>query len=94
MPLTLAYGVLAGARAPTLRATIMIFVYLIAVICQRRADLVRSLALAALVITAAWPEAAFDLSFWFSFVAVGSIAVGTHRFHGYWSGRSSLRRIP
>lgn len=91
VPVTLAYGVLAGARSPTLRATIMISVYLTAVICHRRGELARSLALAALVIVMVWPGAAFDLSFWFSFVAVGSIALGTSRFLGYWKARSNPR---
>jgi len=90
LPVALAYGVLAGAQAPTLRSAVMISVYLTAVICDRRSEVLRSLALAALAIVIAWPGAAFDLSFWFSFVAVASIALGTRRFQEYWRTSSSF----
>jgi competence protein ComEC len=93
LPVTLAYGVLAGARAPTLRAAVMISVYLTAVICDRRSEVLRSLALAALVIVSCWPGAAFDLSFWFSFLAVVSIALGTRRLQAYWR-RSPTISVP
>jgi competence protein ComEC len=76
---TLAYALLAGARVPTVRAAIMISLYLLAIALNRRRDLLRSLAIAAVVVGLWRPGAVFDPSFGLSFVAVLSIAIGLAR---------------
>jgi competence protein ComEC len=86
LPVILLYGVLAGGRPPTVRAALMVAVYLAGVLWGRRSDILRSLALAALVMSMCWPGVAFDLSFQFSFVAVLSIVLGLRRLRAWWGG--------
>ncbi len=77
------YGLLAGMAPSTQRAVIMVAIFLMAFVVEKRPALLNSLALAALVILAVQPPALFSVSFQFSFVAVFFILCGmatvTHR---------------
>ncbi len=73
IPLLLAYAYLVGGRVSTVRATIMVVVYLVALMLEREKDLYNTLALAGLVILCWNPYALFAVSFQLSFLAVGSI---------------------
>ena len=67
------YTLLAGGRIPTLRAMIMILIYLAAVWMERSDDSLNALAVAALVVLVWDPLALFSISFQLSYVAVFAI---------------------
>jgi len=71
------YALIAGLRISTIRATIMICSFLVAVIIGRERDLLNTLAFAALAILAVSPASLFDVSFQLSFVAVAAILIVT-----------------
>lgn len=64
------YAVIAGAEVATVRAWIMLAVYLVAVGCARASAPLRALAAAALIIGTVDPASVFELSFQLSFAAV------------------------
>ena len=64
------YLCLSGAAVPTVRAWIMMSIFLIAVMLDRPALTMRNVALAALAILIVEPESLFDPSFEMSFAAV------------------------
>ena len=71
-PLVL-YTFIAGARIPTIRAAIMIVIYLVSILLDRQRNLYNTLGVAALVILLVSPASLFDVSFQLSFVAVLAI---------------------
>ncbi|NIS61479.1 MAG: DNA internalization-related competence protein ComEC/Rec2 [Proteobacteria bacterium] len=71
-PLVL-YTFIAGARISTVRAAIMIVIYLISILLDRQRNLYNTLAVAAFLILLVSPSALFDVSFQLSFVAVLAI---------------------
>ncbi|MCX8043748.1 MAG: DNA internalization-related competence protein ComEC/Rec2 [Desulfobacterota bacterium] len=66
----LLYCCIAGMTIPTLRATIMILCYLIALLLDRQQDLLHTLFVAAGIILVLMPTSLFDVSFQLSFAAV------------------------
>ncbi|MBK1866618.1 ComEC/Rec2 family competence protein [Aestuariivirga sp. YIM B02566] len=76
-----AYMILADASVATQRSYIMLAVIFIAILCDRPALSLRNLAIAALIILVAFPEAALSASFQMSFLAV----MGILAFHEVWS---------
>lgn len=81
------YMLLANSGVATERAFIMVAVVFFAVLVDRPALSIRSLALAALVILLREPEAAVDASFQMSFLAV----LGLVAFYEAWSRRAAAR---
>lgn len=73
IPPVIAYMLLAGARIPTIRAAIMVCVYMIAVAIGRDDDLLSAIAIAALAILVIWPASIVDVGFILSFCAVIAI---------------------
>ncbi len=73
------YTLLAGSEIATVRSLIMISVLLIAIWLGYRAQLLHSLAAAALIILLADPRSLFDMSFQLSFVSVLAIALVLQR---------------
>ncbi len=73
IPPIILYTLVAGARVTTVRATIMIIVYLISILMDRPRNLYHTLGLAALVITLIDPASVLEASFQLSFVAVLAI---------------------
>lgn len=69
------YTFLAGSRVGTVRALLMILLYLLAVWLGRNRDLLLALAMAALVILVHSPKALFEVSFQLSFLSVLAIAL-------------------
>lgn len=67
------YMLIAGATIPTQRATMMVAVVLLAVLFDRQAISLRSVALAALIVLLLKPESVFSASFQLSFAAVSSL---------------------
>ncbi|MCX5837203.1 MAG: DNA internalization-related competence protein ComEC/Rec2 [Deltaproteobacteria bacterium] len=67
------YTFIAGAGISVVRASIMVMVFLGAIILNRKGDLYNALALAAFLILIPTPYSLFDISFQLSFVAVASL---------------------
>lgn len=78
--LVLFYAGLAGGRPSTVRAAIMIGVFLLAGLIERRRDLLTALAAAAWIILIIQPGAVFTASFQLSFAAAGALIVLAPRF--------------
>lgn len=76
-----AYMILADASVATQRSYIMLAVMFIAILFDRPALSLRNLAIAALIIMIAFPEATLSASFQMSFLAV----MGILAFHDVWS---------
>ena len=74
------YIALAGFSTPTVRAFIMISIFLIAIIAGKNENKINTLGVAAFVILLMRPEALFELSFQFSFLAVLGILL-VNRFY-------------
>jgi competence protein ComEC len=83
------YLALSGATVPTVRAWIMMSIFLIAVMLDRPAITMRNVALAALAILVAAPESLFDPSFEMSFAAV----IGLVAFYE-WLTRRKRQYLP
>lgn len=82
------YLALSGASVPTVRAWIMMSIFLIAVLLDRPAITMRNVALAALAILVVAPESLFQPSFEMSFAAViGLVALYE------WFGRRNRTRL-
>src|SRR5262249_20102754 len=85
------YSALAGLEVATLRSALMVALGAGAVLCGRRVDVLRTLALAAVLIAIVWPGAPREIAFQLSFVSVLAIVLGTRRWmHGAartWSER-------
>lgn len=67
------YAFIAGLGISTVRATIMIVTFLVAILCGKERKLFNTLALAAFVILVISPGSLFDISFQLSFSAVAAI---------------------
>jgi len=67
------YAFIAGFGISTVRATIMILTFLVAILCGKERELFNTLALAAFVILVISPGSLFDISFQLSFAAVAAI---------------------
>jgi len=73
IPPLILYTFIAGARIPTIRAAIMIIIYLVSILLDRQRNLYNTLAVAGLVILLVSPPSLFDVSFQLSFTAVLAI---------------------
>lgn len=67
------YLLISGSQPATLRSAIMILIAFLAVIVDRPAIALRTVALSALVILALWPETLLDIGFQMSFAAVTAL---------------------
>ena len=82
LPPVVLYAGLAGFGVATLRSALMAAAVVIAVFLGRRADVLRTLALAALVLAVASPSAPFEIGFQLSFLSVLAIVVGVRCWGG------------
>jgi competence protein ComEC len=73
------YAALAGGGVATVRAAAMGATAALAVLLGRRADVLRLLALAAVVVALVWPGAPLDIAYQLSFVSVLAIVLGVRR---------------
>lgn len=67
------YLLISGSQPATLRSAIMILIAFLAVMVDRPAIALRTVALSALVILALWPETLLDIGFQMSFAAVTAL---------------------
>ncbi|HLK10487.1 MAG TPA: DNA internalization-related competence protein ComEC/Rec2 [Candidatus Binatia bacterium] len=84
------YAALAGLGVATLRSALMVAAAVVAGLIGRRADVLRALALAALVLALVWPGTPLDVSFQLSFASVLAIVLGTRRLPRATSWRGRL----
>ncbi len=75
IPVTFAYTLITGLRAPTLRAGIAVAIVLVGVLLRRRARAIDAISLAACAILADNPCSLFDPSFQLSFAAAATLAL-------------------
>ncbi len=78
--IVLFYAFIAGMGIPVMRATLMAFIFLIALLSGKQYDLYNTLMLAALIILVIFPESLFDISFQLSFTAIWAIILIIPRF--------------
>ena len=86
------YALFTGARAPILRAVIMITVYLLGYILERDFDIYSALSLAGIIILAINPMQLFNAGFALSFTCVFSICYLTPKLESFFI--PLLRRSP
>lgn len=89
--ISLIYLVISGAAIPSQRAFIMTFVVLLAVLFDRRAISMRTLAWAAMVVLVISPQALVSASFQMSFAAVVALVAFYERFAGKINNFVSIR---
>ena len=91
------YLLISGSQPATLRSAIMILIAFLAVIVDRPAIALRTVALAALVILALWPETLLDIGFQMSFAAVTALVAAyeelRRRQRSAEAGRGALMRV-
>ncbi|MFQ5894528.1 MAG: ComEC/Rec2 family competence protein, partial [Nitrospinota bacterium] len=91
IPVVVLYALLTGARVSTVRASIMVVVYLLARIAEREKALLETLLLAAFLILLWNPNALGDAGFQLSFLSVFAIALALPRLpqpEGRWRRRA------
>ncbi|MEM7728096.1 MAG: ComEC/Rec2 family competence protein [Pseudomonadota bacterium] len=84
------YLILSGASVATQRAYIMVCIAFLAILFDRRAISIRSVAVAALVTLAIRPEALVSVGFQMSFAAVASMVVIFRAMQDRWPRRKAL----
>jgi ComEC/Rec2-related protein len=79
LPLVWVVAFLAGLQVSTLRAAVMISIYLLARFLWKRSDSLTGLALAVIVVLCLWPYALLEIGFKLSFLCVLAILLGVPR---------------
>ncbi|HOJ43238.1 MAG TPA: DNA internalization-related competence protein ComEC/Rec2 [Syntrophorhabdaceae bacterium] len=75
------FMLLSGSSIPTVRATFMVCIFLLAIFFEKQRDLLHTIFLAALFILLVYPHSLFMPSFQLSFLSVIFIVLITHRFY-------------
>jgi competence protein ComEC len=75
LPVLVMYALISGASTPTVRALVMVFIYMSALFMGRKDNWLNSLSIAAIFILLYRPDTLFGLSFQLSFIAVLSIGL-------------------
>jgi competence protein ComEC len=89
----LAYAGIAGRNVATVRAVLMVLVFIGAVLADRQRHLVGALAVAALLIMWTMPGASLDISFQLSFTAVLGLVFGVERLRAWWLREEEARLV-
>lgn len=79
--MALIYALIAGMGVTVMRATLMAFIFLMALLSGKQRDFYNTLAIAGLIILFISPEALFDISFQLSFMSVLAIIYLAPRFN-------------
>lgn len=80
LPAVWSYVTITGSSISSIRAGIMITVYLLGILAGRRRDLLNTLAISVALILLIMPLSFFDISFQLSVTAVLGIALFARRF--------------
>jgi competence protein ComEC len=81
IPFTILFMLVAGSSLPTIRATIMIAIYMLALFFERKGHTVNALFLSALIILVIFPHSLFSPSFQLTFVSVLFIILTGRAIH-------------
>jgi competence protein ComEC len=81
IPFAFAFMLTAGSSIPTIRATIMITVFMIGLFSERGKHMINTIALSALVILLIYPHSLFSPSFQLTFMSVLLIVICSERFY-------------
>ncbi len=81
IPFTILFMLVSGSSLPTIRATIMIIVYMLALFFERKGHSVNALFLSALIILVIFPHSLFSPSFQLTFVSVLFIILTSRAIH-------------
>ena len=81
IPFTLMFMVTAGASIPTIRAAIMIAIFMLALFFERSKHAINTIAVSALIILLIYPHSLFSPSFQLTFMSVLFIVLFTERFY-------------
>ena len=87
------YAFFTGGNTPAVRAAVMVSVFLIAPLFNRRSDSLNLLGLSALIIMAADAHQPFSTGFQLSFIAVLSILLLTPELQNMFEGETTLERM-
>jgi len=87
------YTALAGFQVATLRSAVMVVAAVVARLVARRVDVLRTLAVAALVLAIAAPGSPLEISFQLSFASVLAIVLGTRAVDGWLPAVGWRRRV-
>lgn len=90
----LGYLVLTGGSVPTVRAYVMVAIVMLAVLFDRRAISLRTVAIAALLVLGVTPEALIEPGFQMSFAAVTALVAAYERFGDRWRASLGGGRAP
>jgi competence protein ComEC len=83
IPFALVFMLLAGSSIPTIRATIMITVYMLSIFFQRDRNLFNTIALSGLAILLVYPHSLFTPSFQLTYASVVFIILFTQRIFSF-----------
>ncbi|MFQ5668370.1 MAG: DNA internalization-related competence protein ComEC/Rec2 [Candidatus Binatia bacterium] len=89
----LLYAGIAGSNVATIRAVMMLLVFVAAVLVNRQRHLLTSLAAASIVVLLASPGTSLGVSFQLSFVAVLGLILGLERFWPWWRRWEEARLV-
>ncbi|MBA4419154.1 MAG: DNA internalization-related competence protein ComEC/Rec2 [Syntrophus sp. (in: bacteria)] len=81
IPFAFMFMVTAGSSIPTIRATIMITVFMLSLFFERGRHMINTIFLSALVILLIYPHSLFTASFQLTFMSVLFIVICTERFY-------------
>ena len=81
IPFAFMFMVTAGSSIPTIRATIMITVFMLALFFERSKHRINTIAVSALVILLIYPHSLFSPSFQLTFMSILFIVICTERFY-------------
>jgi len=77
IPFAITFMLIAGSSIPTIRATIMIIVYMLSIFIERGRNIFNTIALSALAILVIYPHSLFTASFQLTYASVVSIILFT-----------------
>jgi len=81
IPFAIAFMITAGSSIPTIRATIMITVFMIALFFERGKHMINTIALSALIILLIYPHSLFSPSFQLTFMSVLFIVICSEKVY-------------
>jgi competence protein ComEC len=81
IPFAIVFMLIAGSSIPTIRATIMITVFMLALFFERGRNVINTIALSALIILLVYPHSIFMPTFQLTFMSVLFLVIATQRFY-------------
>lgn len=83
IPFAVAFMLIAGSSIPTIRATIMISIFMLALFLERGRHVINTIALSALIILLIYPHSLFMPTFQLTFMSVIFLVLTTKKLHPF-----------